>query len=515
MRTKRVFQLAALWLMLIVLVFAYTDREAYTWRYAGEELALILETRQQAADAQQAADDALAQELARVRERQAVGEWNAGVQYDGAQETLPARDDTPGLNLMWGDYVAELEYQSAEPVSLSVVSAGRQAFIRDGEFTMDAAPQGANAVHTFTLTDSTERVILACDLAQGARIDAVTVRKVGAGVFSRDLAAYALLAGAVITWLIVLGWDESAAGHRRRRDALALLFAAAFASMPAMMTVIFDGHDLFFHMNRIEGIAAALRCGQFPVRIHASTLLGYGYAASPYYPELFLYIPALLRNMGVSLMASVQVFMMLINLASALICHRSAKRILGDGGAALLASVLYTLSNYRLINVYARAAFGEALAMVFFPLLIEALVEVLTRDERRWPLLALAMTGIFMSHLLSTLFAAGFCVLAALCCLPRLVGEPRRVLACVKAALVTAACSVFFIVPFLQYSATGINTNIALNSDLYKLTFSEVMTAFSGATGDAHKAGLTLDNTVGTHPGAAILLGCALLAAMR
>ena len=102
MRTKRVFQLAALWLMLIVLVFAYTDREAYTWRYAGEELALILETRQQAADAQQAADDALAQELARVRERQAVGEWNAGVQYDGAQETLPARDDTPGLNLMWG-----------------------------------------------------------------------------------------------------------------------------------------------------------------------------------------------------------------------------------------------------------------------------------------------------------------------------------------------------------------------------------------------------------------------------
>ena len=515
MKAERVVSLVLLWLMLAVLVLLYTDREEYTWRYAGDELAQIVSTREEAAASQRAAEAAIEAEREDVRQRHAVGQWNTGVQYGGAPETRSARDDEPGLNLMWGSYEVTVEYISPEPLSLSVVSAGRQAFIRDGETLLGSAPQGETQQFAFTLTDSTERVMLACDPPEGAQILSLRVHKAGAGVFSRDLAAYAALAGAVLSWLLVLSWGQGAAAQRRRREAIVLVCTAVFASMPAMMAHIFDGHDLFFHMNRIEGIAAALRCGQFPVRIHASTLLGYGYAASQYYPELFFYIPALLRNMGVSLMASVQVFMLLMNLAAALIGMRSASRVLKDRGAALLAAVLYTLCNYRLINVYARAAFGEALAMVFFPLLIEALWEVLWRDEKKWPLLSLAMVCIFMSHLLSTLFAGAFCVLAALCCVKRLLGQPGRILACVKAALLTAVCSLWFVLPFLQYSATDINTNIALNSDLYKLTFGEIMTAFSGATGDAHKAGMTLYNTVGTHPGVAILLGCALLLAAR
>jgi len=515
MMAKRGFQLAALWLLLAALVFVYTDRDEYTWRYGQDELPLLLESRAQAAAMQRAADAAFAAEAQRVRERQAAFEWNAGVQYDGAMETLPARDDTPGLNLMWGTYEVSVAYTSPEPLTLSVVSAGRQAFIEDAEIALSAAPQGGRETFAFTLTDSTQRVMLACDLPEGAQVDSIVVHRRGAGVFSRDLAAFALLIGGVLTGLLVLSWDTRPVGQKRRRDAFVLLCAVLFAGMPALMGRIFDGHDLFFHMNRIEGIASALRCGQFPVRIHASTLLGYGYAAPQFYPELFLYIPALLRNLGVSLTASVQVFMLLIHLASALICYRSARRIFANRNMALLSAVLYTLSNYRLINVYARAAFGEALAMVFFPLMIEAMVEILTRDERKWPLLALSMTCVFMSHLLSTLFAAAFCSLAALCCLPRLVREPVRILACVKAAALTVLCSLFFVVPFLQYSSTEINTNIALNSDLYKLTLGEVMTAFSGATGDAHKAGAALANTIGTHPGLSILLGCALLAAAR
>ena len=42
------------------------------------------------------------------------------------------------------------------------------------------------------------------------------------------------------------------------------------------------------------------------------------------------------------------------------------------------------------------------------------LYEVLRRDERKWPLLALGMTGVCMSHLLSTMFCVLFCAIAAL-----------------------------------------------------------------------------------------------------
>lgn len=515
MTKNKALRVSLIWLLLALAVFLYTDREEYTWRYAQGELNRILETREQADAAQRASDEAYALEAAEAAGRQARGEWGGNIQYGGAPETLPAQDDAPGLNLMWGAYEATLAYASSEPFDISVVSAGRQAFICDGEVSLDAAPQGAEATFAFTLTDSTERVMLACDLPEGAQITGVTVHKRGAGVFSRDLAAYALIAGGVLTGLCLLMDDTSAEGKKRRRDALVLVFAALFASLPALMEHIVDGHDLFFHMNRIEGIAASLRSGQFPVRIHASTLLGYGYAASEFYPELFLYIPALLRNLGVSLMASVQVTMILINLATALVCYKSVRMLLADRDTALLAAVLYTLSVYRLVSLYAVATLGEALAMVFFPLVIASLYEVLVRDASRWPLLALAMFGVFMSHLLSTLLAVAFCALAALCCAKRLIREPRRILACAKAALLMALCSMWFVVPFLQYGAAGISTNVVLNTYRYRLTLGELMLGFSGAVGDQHSVGNALAGTIGAYPGLAILLGCACLAAAR
>ena len=136
------------------------------------------------------------------------------------------------------------------------------------------------------------------------------------------------------------------------------------------------------------------------------------------YPELFLYIPALLRNLGVSLAASVRVFELLINLATASVCYFSARSALGSRRIALGATMLYTLCSYRISNMYVRATMGESLAMIFFPLLLLAVYEVLVRDEKRWPLLALSMTGIVLSHLLSALFAVVLCALAAAICLP-------------------------------------------------------------------------------------------------
>ena len=302
------------------------------------------------------------------------------------------------------------------------MSAGRQTFIQDGAWRLAAG--AGTSVCRFTLTDSTSGLLIAGNPAEGAEIQSITVHKVGAGIFSADLAAYAALLGAVLTVLLVLSWDTSARGRMRRRDALMVLGAAAFSCMPLLWGGVFDGHDMLFHLNRIEGIASGLRCGQFPVRIHASTLLGYGYAASEFYPELVLYIPAILRNMGVSLCASVRVFEAGINLLAALSCYVSAKAIFDSRRAAVGASVLYTLCVYRLVNLYTRATLGESLAMIFFPLIIWSLYEVLRRDDGKWPLLALGMTGVCMSHLLSTLFSVLFCAIAAAFSLPKLMLQP-------------------------------------------------------------------------------------------
>lgn len=506
---KKLVSVAALWLALAALVFIYTDRDEYTWRYEEDTLSQILIGGEEAERSEQHDQDAMAKEQQAAQARTEAGLWGTGT-YD-VEPFLPAQGENGGLNLPWGDYDVTVEYDSPADMELRAVSAGRQTFIQDGAWRLAAG--AGTSVCRFTLTDSTSGLLIAGDLAEGAEIQSITVHKVGAGIFSADLAVYAALLGAVLTVLLVLSWDTSARGRMRRRDALMVLGAAAFSCMPLLWGGVFDGHDMLFHLNRIEGIASGLRCGQFPVRIHASTLLGYGYAASEFYPELFLYIPAILRNMGVSLCASVRVFEAGINLLAALSCYVSAKAVFDSRRTAVGASVLYTLCVYRLVNLYTRATLGESLAMIFFPLIIWSLYEVLRRDDGKWPLLALGMTGVCMSHLLSTLFSVLFCAIAAAFSLPKLMREKRRFLAILKAAAITVLCCVWFYVPMMQYSGDGVSTSVVLDAQENVLQPGGFFVTFAGDM----NADIPEDfaYTIGVVPGLALLIGCALLLVRR
>ena len=224
--------------------------------------------------------------------------------------------------------------------------------------------------------------------------------------------------------------------------------------MPLLWRGVYDGHDLFFHLNRIEGIANGLRNGQFPVRIHSSTLLGYGYAAPEFYPELFLYFPALLRNLGVSLCACVRVFEACIHLATAVSCYLCVRGMM---------------------------------------------------NSRR--------VGVCMSHLLSTMFCVLFCAIAALASAGKLLARKRRILAVLAAAGITALCALWFFVPMMQYTADGISTSVVLNSSEYVHRPGSFLVGFAGDV----KADAPEDfaYTIGVVPGLALLIGCALLLARR
>lgn len=508
---KKVLSLIALWAALLLLAFVYTDRDEYTWRYTGDELGQIVISREEADARQKQADEAMALEQQAAQARTDAGLW--GSENEGEEFFLPAQGEDGGLNLMWGTYQVIVEYDGAETADVRVVSAGCQTFIENGEVHEEMEENGGfdQLSFSFDLTDSAPNIYLASENPED--IVAVTVHKAGTGVLSADLCAYAALIGAVLTALLVLSWDQTERGHKNRRDMAVVLCAAAFACMPLLWRGVYNGHDLFFHLNRIEGIANGLRNGQFPVRIHSSTLMGYGYAAPEFYPELFLYVPALLRNLGVSLYASVRVFEACINLAAALSCYLCVRSLMNSRRAAVGASVLYTLCIYRLVNLYTRATLGESMAMIFFPVVMLGLYEVLRRDNRRWPLLALGMTGVCMSHLLSTLFCALFCAVAALLSAKKLLTEKRRILAILAAAGVTALCALWFLVPMMQYTADGVSTSVVLNSSAYTHRLGSFLVGFAGDV----KADAPEDfaYTIGVVPGLAMLLGCALLLARR
>ncbi len=229
-----------------------------------------------------------------------------------------------------------------------------------------------------------------------------------------------------------------------------LLGITLLASYPLFYGMVGPGHDLNFHLYRIEGIKDGLLSGQFPVRLHPTHNNGYGYISSSVYPELFLYFPAFLRLLGASPVMAYHTFLILINAGTAWIMYVCARGISGSRYAGLLASVLYTLSTWRIINLYHRAAIGEALAMVFFPVLLYGLYLLLAGDERKWWVLALGCSGILQSHVISTVFAV-LAIAATAAVYPRAFVRKRRALGFVKAGILTLLLNIWYLAAFLTY----------------------------------------------------------------
>ena len=283
------------------------------------------------------------------------------------------------------------------------------------------------------------------------------------GVFSFRMKYVPLLALVFLLADLVLFavlYDRRHAGDAayppRRRTFLLLLLFALVASVPLFTDYIVDGHDIQFHLFRIEGVKDGLMDGQFPVKLHPNTLYGYGYANPVFYPELLLYLPAALRLCGFSIMGAYKTFLFCLNALTAYVAYFSFSRMFRSRRIGIAGSAFYTLSLYRLINLYTRAAVGEASAMTFLPLIAYGLYQILTADTEqpgyRWAFLPLmlGMTGLIGTHLLSCEMVLPLLVIACLCCLRR-VFEKKRLWAICKAALFTGLLALCFLVPMLDY----------------------------------------------------------------
>ena len=242
-------------------------------------------------------------------------------------------------------------------------------------------------------------------------------------------------------------------GRKPGRDwiyAGAVALAVLFASYPLFSDYLVECHDLNFQLYRIEGIKDALLSGQFPVRVHPTHINGYGYATAALYPELFLYIPALLRMMGMSVVMTFKVFLFLINLATALVMYGAVKSMTRSSYYATLASVVYTVAAYRIICVHERAAVGEILAMCFMPLMVSGIYHVFVGDKKKWPQLVLGATFIFQSHLISTILAAFLAVFLGLVYIRRLFSEKRWLYLLGSVGMILLL-NLWFLVPFFDF----------------------------------------------------------------
>lgn len=271
---------------------------------------------------------------------------------------------------------------------------------------------------------------------------------------------------AVLDWVILLLTRRVRFPIRPLRGryvAMALVGIGLFACLPLGLGYLTYGHDLSIHLSRIEGLKAGLLAGQFPVRMDPAIINEKGYPFSLMYSDVFLYPAAVLRILGFSLQTSYKVYAAYITAATVGITFYVLRKMFRSDSAALLGTALYTLSFYRLTNVFVRAAVGEYTAMAFLPLVVYGLWRIYHQSPADgkmaepwcWLPFALGFTGLLQSHLLTTELAVFFT--AAFCLLYFKKTFTRPVLpALCKAAGAAIVWNLWFMVPLLQYMAQGV-----------------------------------------------------------
>ena len=176
--------------------------------------------------------------------------------------------------------------------------------------------------------------------------------------------------------------------------------------VPLLQRGFICGDDWEYHLSRIQNISDCLSYGIFPAKIHATSLWGYGYGSGLFYPNLFLYFPAILCCLGLSLSVSYKVFLIVVIFAIIVSSYFSTKYIFKSRYAAIIASTLFITSQATIHNMYLRCAVGETIASVFCPIIVAALYNIIyDRFSKPW-ILILGFLGLLYSHTIS-LFLMG------------------------------------------------------------------------------------------------------------
>ena len=351
-----------------------------------------------------------------------------------------------------GDYTLQVDYDSVQKCFVSFdTSNGEYEYVKSGTAIL---PLGLTHIsYDFVVqADITKNLELIFDApySSGFHVENVRVMKNGNGVKRVLLLLFVLF---LITDLCL--WKREWIKEHRLL-LLGLSGTVFLAVLPMLVYGIHSGHDLRDHLCRIDAILQEMRCLHFPPRILSARRSGYGESISVFYGDIFLYFPVFLRFMGFTLTTAYKCYLLLISAVTAVSAYLSFSRIMKDSRLGMLLSFVYTLSTYRMTDVYVRSAVGEYTALMFYPLVALAMYRIyegkgdLKSCVKNAVLLSLPMSGIVCSHVLSTVIVTVVLFFVCLVLIRRTI-KPPEFLSLLLAVVFTILESCFFAVPFLDY----------------------------------------------------------------
>lgn len=228
------------------------------------------------------------------------------------------------------------------------------------------------------------------------------------------------------------------------------LITMAIAISPLISRYCINGHDLEYHLLRIESLKEGILIGKPFLKVNTLFFGGAGYASSMFYPDLLIYIPALLRVCGLSIGVSYHIYVAIIFILTYASTYYCSLKISKSEYAASLAAILLTLCPYHMDDMLVRGACGEYMAFIFIPFVIYGVYNVLFENMDKPWVFALGFAGLILSHPATTILCVIFAFLSFLIYVRTFIKSPVLILKLVITTIVTMLLTAFQWIPMME-----------------------------------------------------------------
>ena len=243
--------------------------------------------------------------------------------------------------------------------------------------------------------------------------------------------------------------------------------------LPYMQDDFIIGDDYEYHFSRIDSIEEALREKIFPVKVHPKLANGYGYGTGLFYPNLFLYIPAILGLMGLDFFLSYKIFIAVMVLLMIILTYICLKSIVEEQNTALIGTTIIMLSSCLSLQLYSRIALGEFLGLIFIIPIVAGMYDYIYNDFKRPWMLFVGFWGVINSHLITTLICLIYCIIIFVCHIKTSLKNLKKMVKLIIIAILVLLVTACFWMPMIEqmigYKFKYSNQWMSSENDIYGL----------------------------------------------
>ncbi|GAB6008938.1 hypothetical protein [Dysgonomonas reticulitermitis] len=235
------------------------------------------------------------------------------------------------------------------------------------------------------------------------------------------------------------------------------------------------GQDFFFHYRRLQALMDGIK-SPYLMYLDYGTMNGYGYFTKAFYPDLTLIPFALIGNFTNIEFAYLSMIFVMTFLCG-LFTYITVNKIYKNSFTASIAAILYTFCFYRLLDIYHRAAVGEAITFTFLPLVLLGLYHIIKGDYKKWYILTVGFSLMIFTHLISSVLMFITIIIILLIYCKSLFNEPKRFYYLLLSGVATFLIVSYYIFPLLEQMTSNVfyyesrNLTVRAQDSVFKINW--------------------------------------------